>query len=97
MHTHSTEFGALSSLIARVNSSLAMDEVLDQATEVCTSLTGCAGALVYLWDAEQERLVIRGASEGYRHWIDVFSLAPGEGWLPRPDRLCSLHTAGSRL
>ena len=79
MHTHSTEFEALSALIARVNSSLAMDEVLDQATEVCTSLTGCAGALVYLWDAEQERLVIRGASEGYRHWIDVFSLAPGEG------------------
>lgn len=78
MHTRS-EVEALSALIARVNSSLDTDEVLDQATEVCTSLVGCAGALVYLWDEELQRLVIRGASEGYRHWIGVFALALGEG------------------
>ena len=78
MHT-GTEVETLSALIARVNSSLDMDEVLDQAAEVCADLVGCAGALVYLWDEEQERLVIRGTSEGYRHWIGVYSLALGEG------------------
>jgi signal transduction protein with GAF and PtsI domain len=35
--------------------------------------------LVYLWDDEQERLVIRSAVEGYRHWIGAFSLELGEG------------------
>ena len=79
VHTSRTEVEALSALIARVNSSLDTAEVLDQATEVCIALVGCAGALVYLWDEEQERLVIRGASEGYRHWIGVFTLALGEG------------------
>ena len=78
MHTRS-EVETLSALIARVNSSLEVDEVLDQAAEVCTALVGCAGALVYVWDEEQERLVIRGASEGYRNWIGTFTLALGEG------------------
>ena len=73
------EVEALSALITRVTSTLDMDEVLDHATWVCTALTGCAGALVYLWDEEQDRLVIRGASEGYRHWIGTFSLRLGEG------------------
>ena len=58
VHTSRTEVEALSALIARVNSSLDTAEVLDQATEVCIALVGCAGALVYLWDEEQERLVI---------------------------------------
>lgn len=73
------EVEALSALITRVTSTLDMDEVLDHATGVCTTLTGCAGALVYLWDEEQDRLVIRGASAGYRHWIGTFSLRLGEG------------------
>lgn len=79
VHTPQGELEALSALIARVNSSLDLDEVLEHATGVCTTLTGCAGALLYLWDEEQERLVIRGASDGYRHWIGEFSLALGEG------------------
>ena len=70
---------ALSALITRVNSSLDVDEVLDHAAEVCTELTGCAGALVYLWDEEQRRLVIRGATEGYRRWIGAFGMELGEG------------------
>lgn len=73
------EVEALSALITRVTSTLDMDEVLDHATAVCTALSGCAGALVYLWEEEQDRLVIRGASDGYRHWIDTFSLRLGEG------------------
>jgi GAF domain-containing protein len=78
VHT-TAELTALSELITRVNSSLDLDEVLDHATEVCAELTGCEGALVYLWDEEQQRLVVRGAVEGYRHWIGAFSLELGEG------------------
>lgn len=80
MHTTPrSELRTLSTLVTRVNSSLDVDEVLDQAIEVCAELTGCEGALVYLWDEEQERLVIRSAVEGYRHWIGAFSLELGEG------------------
>jgi GAF domain-containing protein len=79
MHTTDTEVAVLSALIARVNSSLDVDEVLDHAIEVCAELTGCEGALVYLWDEEQRRLVVRGAVEGYRHWIGGFGLELGEG------------------
>jgi GAF domain-containing protein len=74
-----TEAQALSELIARVNSSLDVAQVLDRAIEVCAELTSCEGALVYLWDEEQQRLVVRGAVDGYRHWIGAFSLELGEG------------------
>lgn len=79
MHIAETGIEALSTLIAKVTSSLRVEDVLDHATEVCTELTGCEGAIVYLWDDEQERLVVRGASEGYRPWIGRFSLRLGEG------------------
>lgn len=79
MHTTESELKTLTALISRVSSSLDVDEVLDQAIELCAELTRCEGALVYLWDDEQERLVIRAAVEGYRHWIGAFSLALGEG------------------
>ena len=53
--------------------------VLEEAIAVCAELTRCQGALVYLWDDEQERLVVRGAIEGYTEWIGRFSLGMGEG------------------
>lgn len=74
-----SELEALSTLIARVNSSLDVGRVLEHAMEVCAELTGCEGALVYLWDEEQQRLVVRGAVEGYRHWVGAFGLELGEG------------------
>jgi len=70
---------AISALAARVNRSLDLDQVLEEAIDVCAELTGCRGALVYLWDEEQRRLVVRGAIDGYREWIGRFSLAMGEG------------------
>ncbi len=70
---------ALAELVARMSSSLEPDEVLDHAIEVCAELTGCQGALVYLWDDEHEHLAVRGASEGYRQWVGRFALAAGEG------------------
>ncbi|MCC6223016.1 MAG: GAF domain-containing protein [Thermoleophilia bacterium] len=79
MHTTRHESEALFALIARVNSSLDVDEVLNHAAAVCAELAGCEGALVYLWDEEQERLVIRGAVAGYEHWVGAYSLELGEG------------------
>jgi GAF domain-containing protein len=73
------ETGRLAALIARVNSSLELDQVLDQAIEVCAELVGCEGALVYLWDEEQQRLVVQGAIQGYKQWIGNFGLELGEG------------------
>ncbi len=80
VHTaRQSELRSLSGLITRVNSSLDVGEVLDHAVGLCAELTGCEGALVYLWDEEQQRLVIRSAVEGYRHWIGAFGLELGEG------------------
>ena len=79
VHTTQHESEALFALIARVNSSLDVDEVLNHAAEVCAELAGCEGALVYLWDDEQERLVIRGAVAGYENWVGAYSLELGEG------------------
>jgi GAF domain-containing protein len=70
---------ALPDLIARINSSLRVEDVLDHAIAVCAEATACEGALVYLWDEEQQRLVVRGAVDGYKHWIGGFGLELGEG------------------
>ena len=76
---HARDLEAISALASRVNSSLDLDRVLEEAIAVCAELTRCQGALVYLWDSEQERLVVRGAIEGYTEWIGRFSLGMGEG------------------
>jgi len=76
---HARDLEAISALASRVNSSLDLDRVLEEAIAVCAELTRCQGALVYLWDPEQERLVVRGAIEGYTEWIGRFSLGMGEG------------------
>lgn len=79
VHTAQHGIETLFALIARVNSSLDVDEVLNHAAAVCAELAGCEGALVYLWDEEQERLVIRGAGAGYEDWVGSYSLELGEG------------------
>jgi GAF domain-containing protein len=79
VQTRPSDLEAISALVTRVNSSLDLHEVLDQAIGVCAELLGCEGALVYLWDEEQDRLVVQGAIEGYTEWIGRFSLGMGEG------------------
>jgi GAF domain-containing protein len=69
----------LPELIARINSSLRLEDVLDHAIAVCAQATACEGALMYLWDEEQGRLVVRAAVDGYKHWIGGFGLELGEG------------------
>ncbi len=65
--------------VAALTSTLNLSRLLTYVAELCARLTGCAGSLVYLWDEDRERLVVRGAIEGYERWVDRFSLALGEG------------------
>jgi GAF domain-containing protein len=73
------ETEALFDTVASLTSTLHLSRLLTYVAELCAKLTGSAGALVYLWDQDRERLVVRGAVEGYERWVDRFSLALGEG------------------
>jgi GAF domain-containing protein len=79
LQSQRAETEALFSLIAGLASTLALSDLLRYVVRLCSELTGCQGVLVYLWDESQQRLVVRGAIEGYEQWIGRFSLALGEG------------------
>ncbi len=66
-------------LIVSMVSTLDLAKLLRYVVNLCRELTGCYGVLVYLWDDDRERLVVRAAVEGYEQWIGRFSLALGEG------------------
>ncbi len=70
---------ALFEMIASLASTLDFAKLLRYVVHLCKELTGCHGALVYLWDDDRERLVVRAATEGYEQWLGKFSLALGEG------------------
>jgi GAF domain-containing protein len=73
------ETQALFSMIAGLASTLSLPELLRYVVKLCAELTGCQGVLIYLWDEDRERLVVRAAIEGYEQWVGRFSLAMGEG------------------
>jgi len=73
------ETQALFSMIAGVASTLSLPELLRYVVKLCAELTGCQGVLIYLWDEDRGRLVVRAAIEGYEQWVGRFSLAMGEG------------------
>jgi len=70
---------AVFEMIATLTSTLDLSRLLGYVAKLCKELTGCHAALVYLWDADRDRLVVRAAVEGYEQWVDRFSLAMGEG------------------
>jgi len=73
------ETEALFEVIAGLASTLDLSRLLRYVVRLCAELTGCHGVLVYLWDDDRERLVVRGATDGYEQWVGRFSLAVGEG------------------
>ncbi len=73
------ETQALFAMIASLASTLNLSKLLRYVVRLCAELTGCHGVLVYLWDEDRERLVVRAAVEGYEQWVGRFSLAMGEG------------------
>jgi GAF domain-containing protein len=70
---------ALFDMITSLVSTLDLAELLRYVLSLCKEFTGCEGVLLYLWDADRERLVVRAALDGYEQWIDRFTLAMGEG------------------
>lgn len=73
------ETEALFGILASLASTLDVSKLLDYVAHLCKELTGCHGALVYLWDEGRERLVVRAGVEGYEQWVGRFGLALGEG------------------
>ena len=70
---------ALFEMITSLVSMLDLSKLLRYVLSLCRELTGCEGVLLYLWDPDRERLVVRAALDGYEQWIGRFSLAIGEG------------------
>ena len=70
---------ALFGMIAGLVSTLDLSKLLRYVLSLCRELTGCEGVLLYLWDVDRERLVVRAAVEGYEQWVGRFTLALGEG------------------
>jgi GAF domain-containing protein len=70
---------AVFDMVATLTSTLSLDKLLEYVVKLSAELTGCVGALVYLWDENRERLVVRAGVEGYEQWIGRFSMAMGEG------------------
>ena len=70
---------ALFDAVATLTSTLNLSKLLGYVVELCAKLTGCAGSLVYLWEEDRQRLVVRAAVEGYEQWVNRYSLALGEG------------------
>ena len=73
------ETEALFGIIVSLASTLDVSKLLRYVVRLCQELTGCRGALVYLWDESRERLVVGAGVEGYEQWVGRFSLALGEG------------------
>lgn len=71
--------GLLLQMITDVISTLKLDQVLHRIVEHLVATVGCHAAFVYLWDDERDRLVLRGASDPYRHFIGRIELGRGEG------------------
>src|SRR3989304_1630540 len=64
LHEHRAESEQLLGLIAAMVSTLDLGKLLRYVADVCKELTGCHGVLVYLWDEDRERLVVRAGGEG---------------------------------
>lgn len=74
-----SETESLFEMIASLASTLDLSKLLKYVVRLCKELTGCEGVLVYIWEEDRERLVVRAAVEGYEQWVGRFSLALGEG------------------
>ena len=79
LEARTQENALLLQMIADVISTLKLDQVLRHIVEHLVAACGCHAAFVYLWEPERERLVLRAASDQYRHVVGRIELARGEG------------------
>ncbi len=71
--------GTLLAIVRTVGSSLELDEVLDAVVRLLTDASGVHACFVYLIDHDDERLVLKAASDPYGHLVDRIVLERGEG------------------
>jgi GAF domain-containing protein len=74
----------LYAVIKTVSSSLDLRRVLDGIVEIATDATGCHAAFIYF--VEDERLVLRAASQSYSHLVGTLGWGIDEGltgWVAR--------------
>jgi GAF domain-containing protein len=74
----------LYAVIKTVSSSLDLDRVLGGIVEIATDATGCHAAFIYF--VEDDRLVLRAASERYSHLVGTLGWGIDEGltgWVAR--------------
>jgi GAF domain-containing protein len=79
LEVRTQENALLLQMIADVISTLKLDQVLRHIVEHLVAAFGCHAAFVYLWEPKRERLVLRAASDQYRHVVGRIELARGEG------------------
>src|SRR5437764_8418190 len=79
LEARTQESALLLQMIADVISTLKLDQVLRHIVEHLVAAFGCHAAFIYLWEPERERLVLRAASDQYRHVVGQIELARGEG------------------
>ena len=75
LEARTQENALLLQMIADVISTLKLDQVLRHIVEHLVGAFGCHAAFVYLWEPERERLVLRAASDQYRHVAGRIELA----------------------
>ena len=74
----------LYAVIKTVSSSLDLDRVLNGIVEIATEATNCHAAFIYF--VEEERLVLRAASQSYSHLVGTLGWSIDEGltgWVAR--------------
>ena len=79
LEARTQENATLVQMLTDVISTLDLEEVLRHIVEHLVASFGCHGAFVYLWAPDRERLVMRAASERYRHLVGNIELGRGEG------------------
>ncbi len=69
----------LNEVISTVGSTLKLDEVLNHIVDIMTRATSCQATFIYLYNQENEQLVLASTNEPYTHHIGKISMALGEG------------------
>lgn len=79
LETRTQENRLLNEVISTVGSTLRLDEVLRHLVDTVVRATSCQIALIYLYDKENERLVLASTNDQYQHLVGKISMALGEG------------------
>jgi GAF domain-containing protein/sugar diacid utilization regulator len=69
----------LNEVISTVGSTLRLDEVLRHLVDIVVRATDCQSAFIYLYNKDNDRLVLESTTEKHRHLVGKIALGLGEG------------------